>query len=315
MCCLIPVVANKAYNNAFPFSSGEENNMYNFCCRVFSRSKFFYRLSPRLPTRKKISRNKTKKKLLLLKDPHYLFIGSFCVCCWGIDPGSLFDFHLYAASKVMTARSRRKFFFAHQMALNFTRSDDRQLQPRLVLLIPRIWTSPLISLLINNNNLGCCCCCTFLKWVSTNSHLRLYRMFSVVCTISRRQKMNVYQKLSPLENVGYKLGEKTIHVIDWQVLSFRFEWLRSFFPNKEYHRIRADIAAAQLCVKRNLCTFSDLIFCISRFFPPLGFSALKRKNIQFFRIEKKKNETNDGGKFYDHWVLYNIAIRWRQVRL
>ena len=62
MCCLIPVVANKAYNNAFPFSSGEENNMYNFCCRVFSRSKFFYRLSPRLPTRKKISRNKTKKK-------------------------------------------------------------------------------------------------------------------------------------------------------------------------------------------------------------------------------------------------------------
>ena len=170
MCCLIPVVANKAYNNAFPFSSGEENNMYNFCCRVFSRSKFFYRLSPRLPTRKKISRNKTKKKAFTSEGPALFILMEVFVCVAGESIPEVFSIFIlsYAASKVMTARSRRKFFFAHQMALNFTRSDDDRCCYNLVSFCWFLgYERPLLFLSFNKqNNLGCCCCCTFLKWVS-----------------------------------------------------------------------------------------------------------------------------------------------------
>ena len=95
MCCLIPVVANKAYNNAFPFSSGEENNMYNFCCRVFSRSKLFYRLSPRLPTRKKISRNKTKKKAFTSEGPALFILMEVFVCVAGESIPEVFSIFIY----------------------------------------------------------------------------------------------------------------------------------------------------------------------------------------------------------------------------
>jgi hypothetical protein len=146
--------------------------MYNFCCLVFSRSKFFIDFLQGFPRGKRFHETRQKKSFYfqINRRTRIIYLLEVCVCVAGESIPEVFSIFIlsYAASKVMTARSRRKFFFAHQMALNFTRSDDDRCCYNLVSFCWFLgYERPLLFLSFNKqNNLGCCCCCcTFFKCV------------------------------------------------------------------------------------------------------------------------------------------------------